>query len=89
MPHTSDRNRQTALTVTTQGRFTIPAAIRRKYGITPGTRIAVEQKGNTIELRPITPAYIDSIRGILKTKPGEKPMTQELVEEHAAEVEAD
>lgn len=73
-------------TVSTQGRFTIPAAIRRKYDITPGTRVVIEQKGLTLLVRPITPAYIDSIQGILRTKPGEKPVTQELVEEHAAEV---
>lgn len=73
-------------TVTTQGRFTIPAAIRRNYGIQPGTRIAFEQKGLTIQLRPITPAYIDSTQGILQRKPYEKPMTLELIEEHAAEV---
>ncbi len=75
--------------VATKGRFTIPLELRRKYAIKPGTRIAFEQVGNAVELRPITPATIDSIRGILKSKPGEKPMTQELVEAHAAEAARD
>ena len=72
--------------VTTKGRFTIPVELRGKYDIKPGTRIAFKPVGNAVELRPITPAYIDSIRGILQNKPGEKPMTQELDENHAEEV---
>jgi len=35
------------------------------------------------------PGYTDSIRGILRNNPGEKPMTQRLVEAHAAEVARD
>ena len=72
--------------VSTRGRVTIPEKLRRKYEIKQGTRIVLEQKGRTIEMRPITAAYIESLQGILQTRPGEKPMTQELVEEHAAEV---
>ncbi|RKX45033.1 MAG: hypothetical protein DRP64_05410 [Verrucomicrobia bacterium] len=75
--------------VTTKGRFTIPLELRRKYNIKPGTRIAFKQVGNAVELRPITPAYIDSIQGILQNKPGKKSMTQQLVEVHAAEVARD
>jgi len=75
--------------VTTKGRFTIPLELRRKYNIKLGTRIAFKPMGNVVELRPITPATIDSIRGILQNKPGEKPMTQQLIEAHAAEVARD
>ena len=32
---------------------------------------------------------IHSLRGSLKRKPGEKPITQELIEEHAEEVRRD
>lgn len=71
--------------VTTKGRFIIPAELRRKYEIKPGTRIAFKQEGNAVELQPITPAYIDSIRGILQNKLGEKPITQQLIEAHVAE----
>jgi len=39
-------------TVSTQGRFTIPVELRKKWGIKPGTRISFEQAGNTIKLRP-------------------------------------
>ena len=72
--------------VTTKGQVVIPAKIRRSLGIKPGTRLVFEKRNNTIVIRPITMAYIKSFQGILETKPGEKPVTQELVEEHAAEV---
>lgn len=72
--------------VTTKGQVVIPAKIRRKLGIKQGTRVVFDEKNNTIVLRPITEAYIDSFRGILKRMPGEKPMTQELVEDHVEEV---
>lgn len=39
--------------MTTQGRFTIPAEIRRKYGIKPGDRVSIEQVGNVIKVRPV------------------------------------
>ena len=72
--------------VTTKGQVVIPARIRRTLGIKPGTRLVFDQKKGSFEVRPITEAYIDSIQGMLQRKPGEKPMTKELVEEHAAEV---
>ena len=72
--------------VTTKGQVVIPAKIRRSLGIKPGTRLVFNQKSSTIEVRPITEAYIDSIQGILQRKSGEKPVTQELVEGHAVEV---
>ena len=76
-------------TVSTKGRFTIPVELRRKYDIQPGTCIVFKRVENMVELRPITPAYIDSIRGILQNKPNEKTMTQQLIEAHTAEVARD
>lgn len=75
--------------VTAKGQVVIPAKLRRKFGIKPGTRLVFDEKSGSFEVRPITDAYIDSIQGILQRKPGEKPITQELVEEHAAEVAAE
>ncbi|MEA2067800.1 MAG: AbrB/MazE/SpoVT family DNA-binding domain-containing protein [Verrucomicrobiota bacterium] len=72
--------------VTTKGQMVVPAKVRRSLGIKPGTRVVVDLKKGSFEVRPITEAYIDSVQGMLKRKSGEKPMTQELVEEHAAEV---
>ena len=53
------------ITATTKGRIIIPSSIRRKLGITPGTRIHVDLDEETakIILTPITREYIHSLRG--------------------------
>jgi AbrB family looped-hinge helix DNA binding protein len=55
---------------TTKGQIVIPAAVRRKMGITEGTRIQIEvdEKANKIILTPVTRAYIHSVRGKYKGK---------------------
>jgi AbrB family looped-hinge helix DNA binding protein len=54
--------------VTIKGQITLPADLRRKYGIKARTRIHIEvdEKANRIILTPITPEYIHSLRGSLK-----------------------
>lgn len=75
--------------VTSKGQVVIPAKIRRSLDIRQGTRLVFSQKDGTFEVRPITGAYIDSVRGMLKRSPGERPVTRELIEDHAAEVAAE
>lgn len=49
-------------TLTTRGRFVIPAKLRRKYGMRKGTKVAfVEEKGRLV-LQPITPEFARSLR---------------------------
>jgi AbrB family looped-hinge helix DNA binding protein len=57
-------------TVTSKGQIVIPASIRRKLGITEGTRIQIELKDQEREiiLKPITREYIQSLRGGLRGK---------------------
>jgi AbrB family looped-hinge helix DNA binding protein len=51
---------------TVKGQIVIPAPLRKKYGITEGTKIVVVDTGNEILLRPITPQYLKNLRGSLK-----------------------
>jgi AbrB family looped-hinge helix DNA binding protein len=53
---------------TVKGQIVIPSSVRRKLGITEGTRIQVEvdEKFNRIILTPITRAYIQRVRGRYK-----------------------
>ena len=55
---------------TTKGQIVIPSALRRKFGITEGTRIQseVDEKANKIILTPVTRTYIHSLRGKYKGK---------------------
>ncbi|MBO3797322.1 MAG: AbrB/MazE/SpoVT family DNA-binding domain-containing protein [Thermoproteota archaeon] len=41
----------TEVVVTRRGQTTIPAEIRRKYGIVEGTRLEIVDKGGTIVIR--------------------------------------
>lgn len=52
-------------TATTKGQVVIPSAVRKKLGITAGTRIQVEldEANARIILKPITREYIHSLRG--------------------------
>jgi len=77
-----------AAVVTTKGQVVIPARLRRKLGIKPGTRLVFDEKNNTMIVRPITEAYIESVQGILAGDDGES-WTSSLVKEHAEEVRAD
>ncbi len=53
---------------TTKGQIVIPAALRRKYGITENTKIVILDNGEDIILRPMTPERISKLRGSLKGK---------------------
>jgi AbrB family looped-hinge helix DNA binding protein len=73
--------------VTSKGQLVVPAHIRRRYGIKPGTRINFVEEGDRIIFQPVTKEYINSFCGIFKQKPGEKSVVQELLEERRAEKE--
>jgi AbrB family looped-hinge helix DNA binding protein len=53
-------------TVSSKGQLVIPACARRQLGIKAGTRVAVRVDGARLILQPITEAYIESLRGIVK-----------------------
>jgi len=71
--------------VTSKGQLAVPAKLRRKYNIKRGTRINFLEDGGRIVMQPVTREYIREFRGIYKLKPGEKPATQELLEDRAEE----
>jgi AbrB family looped-hinge helix DNA binding protein len=72
--------------VTSKGQLVILAKLRGKFDIKKGARVNfVEDDGKTI-LQPVTREYIAAFRGIFKRKLGERPVTQELIDEHAEEV---
>jgi AbrB family looped-hinge helix DNA binding protein len=73
--------------VTSKGQLVVPARIRRRFGIKPGTRINFVEEGDRIIFQPVTKEYINSFCGIFKQKPGEKSVVQELIEERRAEKE--
>jgi len=72
--------------VMAKGQIVIPAKLRRKYGIEPGTPVHFLEEEGRIVLQPVTREHIHSFMGIFKTPPGEKPATQELLEDRAEDL---
>ena len=69
--------------VMAKGQVVIPAKLRRKYGIEEGTRVDFLEEEGRIVLQPVTREYVRTFRGMFKTRPGQKPATQLLLEDRA------
>ena len=70
--------------VTSKGQLVVPARLRRKYGIKPGTKICFVERDHEIIFHPVTKEYIRSVCGMLKT---DTSMTKALLEERARDKE--
>ena len=62
---------------TVKGQVVIPAALRKKCGIKPGTRIHVYERNGRIIMQPITREYIQRVRGSLKGSGAMKILMEE------------
>ncbi|MBI2922847.1 MAG: AbrB/MazE/SpoVT family DNA-binding domain-containing protein [Planctomycetes bacterium] len=65
---------------TTKGQVVIPLKLRRQFNIEYGTRAIVTATEDGILLTPVTAELIRRGRGILKRKPGAKPLAEEWAE---------
>jgi AbrB family looped-hinge helix DNA binding protein len=70
--------------VTSKGQLVVPARLRRRYGIKPGTKICFIERDNEILFQPVTREYIRSVCGMLKS---ETSATEELLKERAKDRE--
>ena len=59
---------------TIKGQVVIPVTLRRKFGITAGTRIYIYEENGRIVLKPITRDSIRKLRGSLKGKKAMKAL---------------
>ena len=64
----SDSEKMTTAVVSTKGRIVIPSKIRRRLNIKRGTRVYIEERGDELVIRPVTPAYFEKIAGVLQTR---------------------
>ena len=76
-----------AVWFTTKGQVVIPAWLRKQFQIEDGTKAMVQATSEGILLKPVTAALIRQGRGILKRKPGDKPLTEEWAEHKKQEKE--
>ncbi len=55
---------------TSKGQLVVPAELRRRHGIRPGTRVKfLEDQFGRIVLQPVTEEYLDRIMGCLADGP--------------------
>lgn len=76
-----------AATLTNKGQVIIPAEIRARHGLTPGTQVEFVDQGGIIRLvvrRRVTPSDPAAGYGLVKPKPKGKP--RRLAEFDAASV---
>lgn len=62
---------------TTKGQVVIPLRLRRLFHIENGTRAIVTATSEGILLKPVTAAMVERGFGLLKGKPGGKPLAEE------------
>jgi len=65
---------------TAKGQVVIPAALRKEFQIQAGSKAVVQATPNGILLKPVTRHTIAKLHGILKRKPGRKPLAEEWAE---------
>lgn len=72
----------TTTIVTAKGQIVIPSKIRRKMSIEKGTKLYIEERGDELVLKPVTPDYLEKVSGVLKT---EGKLSKALLKERAQE----
>ena len=74
----------TTTIVTTKGQIVIPAKIRRRLNIKRGTKLYIEERGDELVIKAVTPEYFEKIAGVLQTK---GRLSKALLEERAKDKE--
>jgi len=70
------------LTISNKGWVVIPAELRKKYNLTPGTEVVIVDYGGVLSILPAMRDPIKQGRGLLKDLPS---LTEDLLKEHAEE----
>lgn len=69
-----------ALTISNKGWVVIPAELRKKYNLQPGTEVVIVDYGGVLSIIPAVKDPIKQGRGMLKGLPS---LTQDLLKERA------
>ncbi len=70
--------------VTSKGQLVIPARLRRKYKIEPGTKVLFVERDHEILIQPITKESVRSLCGLFRS---ETPAIVALLKERAKDKE--
>jgi AbrB family looped-hinge helix DNA binding protein len=64
-------------TTTVKGQVVIPAALRRKFGIKPGTKVHFYEEKGRIILEPVNGQFLDKVCGMLEGSGAMKVLMEE------------
>jgi AbrB family looped-hinge helix DNA binding protein len=70
------------LTISNKGWVVIPAELRKKYNLLPGTEVIIVDYGGVLSIIPALKKPIKQGRGILKDLP---PLTKDILQERNQE----
>ncbi len=70
--------------ITFKGQIVVPSKIRKKYGMTKGTKIAFIEQNGKLLIQPLDKNYFESLAGILGT---DGDMLKSLLEDKKRERE--
>jgi len=73
--------------VSNKGWVVIPAHLRRRYKLEPGTEVQIVDYGGVLAIVPVEENPIDASAGMLAG--GGRSLTQALLEEHNQELEGE
>ena len=72
----------TAATVSAKGWIVIPAELRRKHGLVPGSKVQIVDYGGVLAVVPVLGDPVREARGIVKSR---KLLTKALLHERRTE----
>jgi AbrB family looped-hinge helix DNA binding protein len=67
-------------TMTSKGQIVVPAKLRKRYGLKPGTKIYFIEGDKGILFQPVTKEYLKTVHGMLTS---ETSATKELLKERS------
>ena len=71
-------------TMTSKGQIVVPAKLRKRYGLKPGTKVHFIERDQEILFQPVTKEYLQSVHGMLTSATS---VTEELLKERAQDKE--
>ena len=74
----------TTTVVTSKGQIVIPSKLRRRFNIKKGTKLYIEERGDELVLKAVTPEYFEKMAGVLQTK---GKLSKALLEERSKDKE--
>jgi AbrB family looped-hinge helix DNA binding protein len=70
------------MTLSVKGQLVIPAKIRRRFGLTKGSRVAIIDEPDGFSVRPVELQYFEQFAGLL---PGKGKATKALLKDRRKE----